>query len=131
MSSYLLSVAKERWQHERTRTRTDVFSNFHAASGDDMVKFIPNSLSFAFTVWMYESGYYVSAKKDCIVMKRSNDVAKISMVETDMGFAMNDVCQKRFLSFCRAYLNRDKNYIDQLRMRGMAKINQNSYQMVA
>lgn len=32
-------------------------------------------------------------------MKRSNDVAKISMVETDMGFAMNDVCQKRFLSF--------------------------------
>ncbi|WP_266095622.1 hypothetical protein [Acinetobacter haemolyticus] len=44
---------------------------------------------------------------------------------------MNDVCQKKFLSFCRAYLNRDKNYIDQLRMRGMAKMNQNSYQMVA
>ena len=52
------------------------------------------------------------------------------MVETEQGFAMNDICQKRFLSFCRAYLNRDKKYIDQLRMRGMAKINLNSYQMV-
>lgn len=52
-------------------------------------------------------------------MKRNNDVAKISMVETDMGFAMNDVCQKRFLSFCRAWLNRDKSYIDQLHMRGV------------
>ena len=64
-------------------------------------------------------------------MKRGNEVAKISMVETEQGFAMNEVCQKKFLSFCRAYLNRDKNYIDQLRMRGMAKINQNSYQMAA
>ena len=64
-------------------------------------------------------------------MKRNNDVAKISMVETDMGFAMNDVCQKRFLSFCRAYLNRDKHFIDQLRVRGTAKMNQLSYQMVA
>lgn len=53
------------------------------------------------------------------------------MVETEQGFAMNDIFQKRFLSFCRAYLNRDKNYIDQLRMRGMAKMNQLSYQMVA
>ena len=127
----MLSVAKERWQHERTRTRTDVFSIFHAASGDDMVKFIPNSLSFAFTVWMHESGYYVSAKKDCIVMKRSNDVAKISMHETEQGFAMNDVCQKRFLSFCRAWLNRDKSYIDQLHMRGVTKLKNLSYQMVA
>ena len=96
-----------------------------------MVKNIPNSLSFAFTVWMHESGYYVSAKKDCIVMKRNNDVAKISMVETDMGFAMNDVCQKRFLSFCRAWLNRDKSYIDQLHMRGVTKLKNLSYQMVA
>ena len=84
-----------------------------------MVKFIPDSLTFPFTVWMHESGYYVSAKKNCIVMKRSNDVAKISMIETEQGFEMNDVCQKKFLSFCRAYLNRDKNYIDQLRMQGM------------
>jgi hypothetical protein len=45
-----------------------------------------------------------------MVMKRGAEVAKISMVETDQGFAMNDICQKRFLSFCRAYLNRDKNY---------------------
>ena len=118
-------------QHERTRTWADVFSIFHAASGGDMVKFIPNSLSFAFTVWMHESGYYVSAKKDCIVMKRSDDVAKISMHETDMGFAMNDVCQKRFLSFCRAWLNRDKSYIDQLHMRGVTKLKNLSYQMVA
>jgi len=53
-------------------------------------------------------------------MKRGAEVAKISLTETDQGFAMNEICQKRFLSFCRAYLNRDKNYIDQLRMRGMA-----------
>lgn len=96
-----------------------------------MVTHIPDTLSFPFTVWMYESGYYVSAKKDCIVMKRSNDVAKISMVETEQGFAMNDVCQKRFLSFCRAWLNRDKSYIDQLHMRGVTKLKNLSYQMVA
>jgi len=48
-------------------------------------------------------------------MKRGAEVAKISLTETDQGFAMNEICQKRFLSFCRAYLNRDKNYIDQLR----------------
>ncbi len=53
------------------------------------------------------------------------------MVETEQGFAMNEVCQKKFLSFCRAYLNKDNKFIDQLRMRGMAKMNQNSYQMVA
>ena len=64
-------------------------------------------------------------------MKRGNEVAKISMVETEQGFAMNEVCQKKFLSFCRAYLNKDNKFIDQLRMRGMAKMNQNSYQMVA
>ena len=76
-------------------------------------------------------GFTIPLKKNFLVMKRGNEVAKISMVETEQGFAMNDICQKRFLSFCRAYLNRDKKYIDQLRMRGMAKINQNSYQMVA
>lgn len=96
-----------------------------------MVKNIPDSLTFPFTVWMAENGFYPCTKKNFLVMKRGNEVAKISMVETEQGFAMNDICQKRFLSFCRAYLNRDKNYIDQLRMRGMAKMNQNSYQMVA
>lgn len=96
-----------------------------------MVKNIPDSLTFPFTVWMAESGFYPSTKKGFLVMKRGNEVAKISMQETEQGFAMNDICQKRFLSFCRAYLNRDKNYIDQLRMRGMAKMNQLSYQMVA
>ena len=80
---------------------------------------------------MHESGFYLSQKKEYVVMKRGDEVAKISLTETDQGFAMNDICQKRFLSFCRAYLNRDKKYIDQLRMRGMAKINQNSYQVVA
>ena len=64
-------------------------------------------------------------------MKRGDDVAKISMVETEQGFEMNEACQKRFLSFCRAYLNRDKHFIDQLRVRGTAKMNQLSYQMVA
>ena len=64
-------------------------------------------------------------------MKRGNEVAKISMVETEQGFAMNDICQRKFLQFCKAWLNRDKNYVEQLRMRGMAKMNQLSYQMVA
>ena len=96
-----------------------------------MMKNIPDSLTFPFTVWMAENGFYPCAKKNFLVMKRGNEVAKISMVETEQGFEMNDVCQKKFLSFCRAYLNRDKNYIDQLRMRGMAKMNQLSYQMVA
>ena len=96
-----------------------------------MVKNIPDSLTFPFTVWMAESGFYPSTKKGFLVMKRGNEVAKISMVETDQGFAMNEVCQKRFLSFCRAYLNRDKNFLVQLRNRGTAKMNQLSYQMVA
>ena len=96
-----------------------------------MVKHIPDSLTFPFTVWMAENGSYPSYKKNFLVMKRGNEVAKISMQETEQGFEMNEVCQKKFLSFCRAYLNRDKNYIDQLRMRGMAKMNQLSYQMVA
>lgn len=64
-------------------------------------------------------------------MKRGAEVAKISLTETDHGFAMNDICQKRFLSFCRAYLNRDKAFLAQLRNRGTAKMNQLSYQMVA
>ena len=96
-----------------------------------MVKNIPDSLTFPFAVWMSENGFYPSAKKGFLVMKRGNEVAKISMVETEQGFAMNDICQKRFLSFCRAYLNREKKYIDQLRMRGMEKMNKLSYQMVA
>ena len=62
-------------------------------------------------------------------MKRGDEVAKISTRVTSKGFEMNDVCQKRFLSFCRAYLNRDKHFIDQLRVRGTAKMNQLSYQM--
>ena len=96
-----------------------------------MVKNIPKNLTFPFSYWMAENGFYLSQKKEYMVMKRGAEVEKISMVETEQGFAMNDICQKRFLSFCRAYLNRDKKYIDQLRMRGMAKMNQNSYQMVA
>ena len=96
-----------------------------------MVKNIPDSLTFPFMVWMAENGFYHCTKKNFLVMKRGNEVAKISMVETEQGFAMNDICQKRFLSFCRAYLNRDNKFIDQLRMRGMAKMNQLSYQMVA
>ena len=131
MSNYLLSVVKERWQHDRTQTWINGFVFNWIGRGDDMVKNIPDSLTFPFTVWMAENGFYPCTKKNFLVMKRGNEVAKISMVETEQGFAMNDVCQKRFLSFCRAYLNRDKKYIDQLRMRGMAKMNQLSYQMVA
>ena len=64
-------------------------------------------------------------------MKRGDEVAKISTRETSKGVEMNEACQKRFLSFCRAYLNRDKHFIDQLRVRGKAKVNQLSYQKVA
>ncbi|MEA1231059.1 hypothetical protein ODQ17_16925 [Acinetobacter sp. IRS14] len=96
-----------------------------------MMKFIPNTMSFPFTVWMSENGFYPSHKKGFIVLKKGNEVAKISTQETKHGFAMNEVCQKKFASFCRAWINRDKQFVDQLRMRGMAKMNQLSYQMVA
>ncbi len=89
-----------------------------------MMKFIPDTMSFPFTVWMSENGFYPSHKK-------GNEVAKISTQETKHGFAMNEVCQKKFASFCRAWMNRDKHFVDQLRMRGMAKMNQLSYQQVA
>ncbi|MEG2637690.1 MAG: hypothetical protein RSA09_14460 [Acinetobacter sp.] len=96
-----------------------------------MVKNIPKKLTFPFSYWMAENGFYLSQKKEYMVMKRGAEVAKISLTETDQGFAMNEICQKRFLLFCRAYLNRDKNFLVQLRNRGTAKINQLSYQMVA
>jgi hypothetical protein len=43
---------------------------------------------------MAENGFYLSQKKEYMVMKRGAEVAKISMVETEQGFAMNDICQK-------------------------------------
>ena len=64
-------------------------------------------------------------------LKRGESVAKISMKETEQGYEMNDFCQRKFLQFCKAWLNRDKNYVEQLRMRGALKMNQLSYQMVA
>ncbi|MDH0691207.1 hypothetical protein [Acinetobacter pittii] len=96
-----------------------------------MMKFIPDTMSFPFTVWMSENGFYPSHKKGFIVLKKGNEVAKISTQETKHGFAMNEVCQKKFALFCRAWMNRDKHFVDQLRMRGMAKMNQLSYQQVA
>lgn len=64
-------------------------------------------------------------------MKRGKEVAKISTKETKNGFEMNEVCQKRFTSFCRVWMNKDKRFINQLRMRGISKSLQFSYQMVA
>ncbi|MBR8588511.1 hypothetical protein KD918_03390 [Acinetobacter baumannii] len=96
-----------------------------------MMKYIPDSMSYPFTVWMSESGFYPSYKKGFIVMKRGKEVAKISLIETKKGFEMNDICQKKFASFCRAWMNRDKHFIEQLRLRGLARLNQKSYQMVA
>ncbi|WP_391485794.1 hypothetical protein [Acinetobacter pittii] len=96
-----------------------------------MMKYIPDSMSYPFTVWMSESGFYPSYKKGYIVMKRGKEVAKISLIKTKKGFEMNEVCQKRFTSFCRTWMNRDKHFIDQLRMRGLSRMNQLSYQLVA
>lgn len=96
----------------------------------DMIKYIPDSMSYPFTVWMSENGFYASYKKGFIVLKRGKEVAKISIKETSKGFEMNEVCQKQFSSFCRAWMNRDKQFVDQLRMRGMAKMNQLRYQLV-
>lgn len=92
---------------------------------------IPSNLLLPFLMFMHESGYGASYKKGFTVFKRGNEVAKISTTETDKGFAMNEVCQKKFCSFCRAWLNRDKHFVSQLRMRGMALMNKLSYQMVA
>ncbi|WP_149943671.1 hypothetical protein [Acinetobacter pittii] len=96
-----------------------------------MMKYIPDSMSYPFTVWMSESGFYPSYKKGYIVMKRGKEVAKISLIETKKGFEMNEVCQKRFTSFCRTWMNKDKHFIDQLRMRGLSGMNQLRYQLVA
>lgn len=95
-----------------------------------MMKYIPDSMSYPFTVWMSESGFYPSYK-GYLVMKRGKEVAKISTKETKNGFEMNEVCQKRFTSFCRVWMNKDKRFINQLRMRGISKSLQFSYQMVA
>lgn len=96
-----------------------------------MVKYIPDLLTFPFTMWMIENGYQPMHKKDSIVMKRGNEVLKISMkVETEKGFEMNEACCKKFLSFCKAYLNRDKAFINQLRIRGVTQITRLGYKKV-
>ncbi|WP_157786634.1 hypothetical protein [Acinetobacter baumannii] len=56
-----------------------------------MMKYIPDSMSYPFTVWMSESGFYPSYKKGYIVMKRGKEVAKISLIKTKKGFEMNEV----------------------------------------
>ncbi|WP_457793826.1 hypothetical protein, partial [Acinetobacter baumannii] len=89
-----------------------------------MMRNIPDSMSFPFTVWMCENGYYPSHKNGFIILKRGKEVAKISMNETKDGYPMNDICQKKFASFCRAWMNRDKHFIEQLRLRGLARLNQ-------
>lgn len=95
-----------------------------------MVKDIPDMLTFPFTVWMAENGFSASHKKGHIILRRGNEFLRISLKENDKGYPMNEPCQKRFMSFCRAYLNRDKYFLDQLRMRGLNKMNNLSYQMV-
>ncbi len=47
-----------------------------------MMRNIPDSMSFPFTVWMCENGYYPSHKNGFIILKRGKEVAKISMNET-------------------------------------------------
>ncbi|MFY6050186.1 hypothetical protein ACOUV8_10355 [Acinetobacter baumannii] len=96
-----------------------------------MMKYIPDSMSYPFTVWMSESGFYPSYKKGYIVMKRGKEVVKISLIKTKKGFEMNEVCQKRFTSFCRVWMNKDKRFINQLRMRGISNSMKFSYQKVA
>ncbi|MFW1952186.1 hypothetical protein [Acinetobacter beijerinckii] len=97
-----------------------------------MVKYIPDMLTFPFTMWMIDNGFHPTHKKGFIVMKRGNEVLRISMkIETEKGFEMNEACRKKFLSFCKAYLNRDKSFLDQLRIRGVSQITRFGYQKVA
>lgn len=88
-----------------------------------MVKHIPESLTVPFSVWMMAKGFEPTRKKNDFVLKLDKEILKISMDKiTVKGFEMNTACQRRFLSFCRAYLNKDKNFIEALRMRGALQV---------
>lgn len=89
-----------------------------------MVKHIPDMLTFPFTMWMMDKGFVPSrSKKNEFLLKLDKEVLRISVNKiTAKGFEMNLVCQKRFLSFCRAYLNKDQNFIHALRMRGALQV---------
>ncbi len=70
--SFIKSVSKRGLQHDRTQTWINVFDFIWIGSVGDMVKNIPDALTFPFTVWMAESGFYPSTKKGFLVMKRGN-----------------------------------------------------------
>lgn len=67
MSSYLLSVAKERWQHDRTQTWINVFNLIGSHGGCDMVKNkrIEPWMSEAFLIWIRYLGYRIVTKGFC------------------------------------------------------------------
>lgn len=88
-----------------------------------MVKYIPESLAAPFVVWMMDKGFTPSHKKCEVFLKLDKEVLKISIDKiTVKGFEMNLACQKWFLSFCRAFLNKDRHFIDALRMRGALQV---------
>ena len=89
-----------------------------------MVKHIPESLAVPFSVWMMDKGFVPSrSKRNEFLLKLDKEVLRISVNKiTTKGFEMNLVCQKRFLSFCRAFLNKDQNFVKALRMRGDLQI---------
>jgi hypothetical protein len=88
-----------------------------------MVKFIPESLAAPFVVWMMDKGFASSHKKGDVFLKLDKEVLKISVGrENTKSYEMNVACQKRFLSFCRTYLNKDKYFIEAMRMRGALQV---------
>ncbi|MFW2056303.1 hypothetical protein [Acinetobacter haemolyticus] len=89
-----------------------------------MVKHIPESLTIPFSVWMMDKGFVPSrSKKNEFLLKLDKEVLRISVNKiTAKGFEMNMVCQKRFLAFCRVFLNKDQNFVKALRMRGDLQI---------
>ncbi|MDV2440327.1 hypothetical protein QR665_12720 [Acinetobacter gerneri] len=78
-------------------------------------KHLPHNLCTPFMFWMFNGGYISEIKKNCVVLHKSKNVAKIHCDgKTAESYLMNDHCSDRYAMFLKQYLNNGKSFIDAL-----------------
>lgn len=67
--------------------------------------------------WMFNGGYISEIKKNCVVLHKSKNIAKIHCDgKTAESYLMNDHCAERYAMFLKQYLNNGKSFIDSLNL---------------
>ncbi|MFU8928334.1 hypothetical protein [Acinetobacter puyangensis] len=81
-----------------------------------MITHLPHRLSSPFLIWCAKQGHTVAPKKGCIQIKLDNGKnAEIYCNGKDqVEYKMNELCQKRFRSFCKEWLENYDNFIAKL-----------------